>query len=128
MSSSPAQGFGDTKSAMKLHLILSPVLIDDMLHKFDVFEGFKKLVTFESLEVEVKDQANVNDLLLHIRDKINLLGHYCVVALFLPDIKGAGWYDERVNVISTGKKWTLLRVALMNLNYPCEIREVESKS
>jgi len=128
VSSSPAQGFGDTKSVMKLHLILSPVLIDDMLHKFDVFEGFKKLVTFESLEVEVKDQANINDLLLHIRDKINLLGHYCVVALFLPDIKGAGWYDEKVNVISTGKKWTLLRVALMNLNYPCDIREVESKS
>jgi len=113
---------------MKLHLILSPVLIDDMLHKFDVFEGFKKLVIMESLEVEVKDQANVNDLLLKMRDKINLLGSYNVVALFLPDIKGAGWHDEKVNVISTGKKWTLLRVALMNLNYPCDIREMESKS
>jgi hypothetical protein len=113
---------------MKLHLILSPVLMDDILHKFDLFEGFKKLVTMETVEVEIKDKANVNDLLLNIRDKINSLGSYNVVALFLPDIKGAGWYDERVKVISTGKKWTLLRVALMNLNYPCEIREMESKS
>lgn len=112
---------------MKLHLILSPVLMDDILHKFDLFEGLKKLVTMEIVEVEIKDKENVNDLLLNIRDKINSLGNHNVVALFLPDIKGAGWYDERVKVISTGKNWLLLRAALFNLGYPCEIREMETK-
>ena len=84
---------------MKLHLILSPVTLDSMVHKFDIFEESKKLVYMEVMEVEFKNHSVAYDLILAIRDKINQLGRHKVVALFMPEISGAGWYDEDVQTI-----------------------------
>ena len=106
---------------MKLHLILSPTLADDWLHKLDLFEDWKKLVYMEVMDIEFHDHSSAYDLILSIRDKINSLGHHRVIALFLPDIAGAGWYDERVKMISTGKTWALLKDALIKFKYPCNI-------
>ena len=119
------QGSSDTKSVMKLHLILSPVVADDWLHKLDVFENEKKLVYMEVMEIEFKNKNESYDILMQIRDKINSLGRHRVVALFMPEINGAGWYDESVKVLSTGKTWMLIKEALIKLKYPCEINEIE---
>jgi len=108
---------------MKLHLILSPVTLDSMVHKFDIFEESKKLVYMEVMEVEFKNHSVAYDLILAIRDKIDQLGRHKVVALFMPEISGAGWYDEDVQTISDGKKWGLVRDALVKFGYPAKIKD-----
>ena len=108
---------------MKLHLILSPILLDDMIHKFDLFERSKKLVYMEVMELELKNLENAYNIIIAIRDKINQLGRYKVVALFIPEINGAGWYDEDVQSISDGTKWGLVRDALVKFGYPAEIKD-----
>jgi len=97
------------------------VLADDWLHKLDLFDESKKLVYMEVMDIELKHVNNMLELMISIRDKINSLGHHRVVALFMPEIKGAGWYDERVKEVSTGKTWALLKDALIKFKYPCEI-------
>lgn len=106
---------------MKLHLILSPVLADDWLHRLDLFEEWKRLVYMEVMEIEFEDHSGALDLIMQIKAKIESLGNHRVVALFLPDINGAGWYDERVRVLSTGKTWGLLKDALIKFKYPCKL-------
>ena len=108
---------------MKLHLILSPTQLDEFMHNADVFERSKKLVYMEVMDIEFKNKENAYDLILAIRDKIDSLGHHKVVALFLPEITGAGWYDEDVQSISDGKKWGLIRDALIKFSYPAEIKD-----
>jgi hypothetical protein len=76
----------------------------------------------EVMEVEFKNHSVAYDLILAIRDKINQLGRYKVVALFIPEINGAGWYDEDVQSISDGTKWELVRDTLVKFGYPAEIK------
>jgi hypothetical protein len=108
---------------MKLHLILSPVTLDNMMHNADLFESSKRLVYMEVMEIEFNNRENAYDLILAIRDKINQLGHHKVVALFIPEIDGVGWYDEDVQSISDGKKWGLVRDALIKFGFPAEIKD-----
>ena len=93
------------------------------MHDFDVFEKSKKLVYMEVMEISFRHPERAYDLIMAIRDKVNDLGHHKVVALFIPDIPGAGWYDENVQSISDGSKWGLVRDALVKFGYPAEIKD-----
>lgn len=81
--------------------------MDDMLHRFDVFESFKIYATIQTIELTLKpgttDEKGVEDLV-----KIIEMGGDRVVAAFIPGRPDGAYVDKSVKAISDGQKWCML--------------------
>ena len=93
---------------------------DEMMHNFDVFEPFKRLIDTDqfgrpvcsAFEAEVTAAPNYPQVLSKFRAAIERDGSKRVLACFCPGIKEGAWRDATCTHFSTGKSWGSLDTLL----------------
>lgn len=96
--------------------------ISNMMQSLDVFEPFKVLANVNVVDI-TRTSEPTSDNLVDISNalKTGYEGQgYRIVAIFFPGKVEGSWVDNKVKVISDGKKWVMLRDVLKAYNFAGE--------
>lgn len=85
--------------------------LDEFMHVTDVFEPFKVLGTITELDAVLTDAGTLMKAIDCIKAGLEEQGDR-VSAVFARGEAEAAWADPKVTVLSTGKKWVLMRELL----------------
>lgn len=88
--------------------------MDDLMHKADLFEPFKRLGTRFTIEVEMRDDEPPD---LASLKKAYEDSEMYVYAIFIPGNPEGAWRDPECRVISDGQHWSMMDKLLEALNF-----------
>jgi hypothetical protein len=104
--------------SMKIVLIAGKKDVNEMMHRFDVFEESKTLAWPDVFVVEDDiPPENAGKVVENFRQAIEDSGEYNVVACFSPGITAGAFVKENVLSISNGKNWAVLGTVLKSYGY-----------
>lgn len=113
-------------SLVTVILVLGDKRKDAMMHDFDLFEPFKRLIDVDeagnpvcsAYDVEIPSvNPHYAGLLAKFRDVIEQEGSKNLLACFCPGIKEGAWRDPTCTHVSTGHGWGPLNALLTAWGY-----------
>lgn len=103
---------------VSITIIVCPVKIDEIMHCFDLFEPFKRMILEpKSITGNLDEGKSISEAIEKIKKGLESNGEYKVLAIFDPLLLEGAWCDREVILVSNGSEWGKFADLLKGLGY-----------
>lgn len=98
--------------------IMTDIWCDDMMHGFDIFETWKRLIVDpHEIVIELKNDKPLKEIIEKTKRQLESTGKYKVQAIFHPYLEEGAWCNKSTIVVSNGKQYCKFADLLKLHNY-----------